>query len=327
MVTFIFSIDAVLHCRFGISPLGEVVQAARAIGAPTRDSSPFAWLKQRRAIVQALHREHDLAPLRTLLPERGYVPDFLTPPPTAPIVDFQHELDQIRETPTSRARAEIDRALAGREIDDDVLRLLRSRNPQGRLADLLALVWRELMEPEWPALRELLERDVSYRGRRLAEGGLARLFDDLSPSVVLRGRRLRVQQRSTATTELGPAGLLLNPSAFISPRVATMQDPPLLIYPARGTAALLGQARDPLGPALGRLIGSTRADILATLAEPASTTSLAHHLRRTPGNIADHLSVLHNAGLVSRQRVGRSVLYSRTPLGQAIVDQPSARGS
>jgi DNA-binding transcriptional ArsR family regulator len=134
-----------------------------------------------------------------------------------------------------------------------------------------------------------------------------------------------VQQRSTVTTELGPTGLLLSPSAFISPRVATMSEPPLLIYPARGTAALLGHEPDRQGPALARLIGSTRAEILTTLSEPSSTTSLAHRLRRTPGNVADHLSVLLQAGLVSRRRAGRAVLYSRTSLGHAVLGRPRTR--
>jgi len=319
MVTFVFSIDSVLHCRFGISPLGEVMQAARAIGVPARGTSHFSWLKQRTDLLQELHRDHDLAPLHALLPERGYVPDFLTPPPTGPLARIEEELDRIRATPPDVALAQIERALDGRQLDPEISRLLRSPDAPARLADLVGALWGELFEPSWPRLRELLERDVAHRARRLAEGGLVRLFEDLSPTVALRGRRLRVRQRSTATVELGAKGLLLCPSAFISPRVATMVDPPLLIYPARGTAALLGTTPLEHGAELSRLIGTTRAEILASLGEPATTTNLAHALRRSPGNIADHLSVLLDAGLVTRRRSGRSVLYSRTPLGQSLV--------
>lgn len=319
MVTFVFSIDSVLHCRFGISPLGEVNAAARAIGVAARGTSHFSWLKQRTDLLQELHRDHDLTPLHALLQERGYIPDFLTPPPRASLAAVEDELAQIRETPAERVRAEIERAVHGRVIDERTLEVLRSPDAGVRLADLLEVVWWKLLEPSWPTLRELLERDVAYRARRLAEGGLARLFEDLSPAVTLRGRRLRVQQRTTGTVELGPTGLLLCPSAFISPQVATMADPAVLLYPARGTAALLGQTPDGRGPALAQLVGSTRADILATLTEPASTTNLAHRLRRSPGNVADHLAVLLQAGLVSRRRAGRSVLYARTPLGEALL--------
>jgi DNA-binding transcriptional ArsR family regulator len=319
MVTFVFSIDAVLHCRFGISPLLEVFHAMRAIGIPAPATSHVAWLRQRSSVLRELHQDHDLAPLRVLLLEHGYVPDFLTPPPAVPLADIGEELESIRRTPTERARAEIARALEERDVDEHTVRALRSADAPTLLADLLEVVWHALIEPEWPTLRELLERDIAYRARRLAEGGLARLFEDLAPTVSLRGRRLRIQQRTRANVELGDAGLLLSPCSFISPRVATMLDPPLLIYPARGTSALLGHEPADRGQALARLLGPTRAAILLMLDEPASTTSLAHRLQRSPGNVADHLAVLHRADLLMRRRSGRSVLYARTPLAEALL--------
>jgi DNA-binding transcriptional ArsR family regulator len=177
-----------------------------------------------------------------------------------------------------------------------------------------------LLEPSWRTLQELLERDVAYRARRLAEGGLARLFEDLAPAVTLDGHELHVRQRVSAAIELDGKGLLLTPSAFVSPGVVTVLDPPALVYGARGTAALLGEGPERSEPlALSRLIGNARAEILGLLDEPSTTTSLAHRLRRSPGNVADHLAVLRRAGLVVRRRVGRQVLYWRTPLGQATV--------
>ena len=324
MITFVFSVDAVLHCRFGVSPVGEVVQAARAIGAARRDTAHWAWLNARRQLIVELQRDHDLAPLRAVLPERGYAPDFLTPPAGSPLTDIAEELDTIRRTHPSRARAEIDRSLEGREVDPAIARVLRSPRAPLVLADLLEQLWQRVLEPSWPAIRELLERDIAHRTRRLGEGGLARLFEDLSPLVSLDGRRLRVHQRSEAIVELGPTGLLLTPSAFVAPRVGSMRDPPLLLYPARGTAALLDVAREGDGrrPELARLIGSTRAEILLSLGDPTSTTSLSRRLRRSPGNVADHLAVLHRAGLVSRRRAGRSVLYARTALAQAMLHEP-----
>jgi DNA-binding transcriptional ArsR family regulator len=323
-VTFAFSIDAVLHCRFGISPLGEVVRAVRAIALPVRDSSHFAWLRQRREIVRELQRDHDLSPLRVLVGDPCYLPDFLTPPPTTSVMDIDEELARIRQTPPQEARAEIERALDGRSVGGSARRALRSADVTNELAEALAAVWRMMLEPSWPAVRELLERDVAYRARRLAEGGLARLFEDLAPVVALRGHVLRVRERRAAAVELDGQGLLLSPSAFVAPRVATMLEPPVLVYPARGTAALLGSRPSENGPALSRLIGPTRAEILALLEEPATTTMLAHRLRRSPGNVADHLTVLRKAGLIARHRVGRSVLYRRTQLGQATLGREGA---
>ena len=319
-LTFVFSIDAVLHIRFGISPLGEAVRTARAIACPVRDTSHFRWLRERRGLLQELHHDEDLSPLLALLAERGPVPAFLTPPPSTPTADFEEELTHVRQTPPGEARAELERALAGREVEERPLSALRSREAPWRLAETLATLWRVLLEPSWPTLRELLERDIAYRARHLSEGGLARLFEDLNPQVTLRGHELRVRQSPSTTVALDGEGLLLSPSAFVAPRVATLLDPPLLVYPARGMAALLGQDAEAHGPALSRLIGATRAEILALLEEPSTTTALAHRLRRSPGNVADHLAVLRQAGLVARRRAGRRVLYWRTALGQATLD-------
>jgi DNA-binding transcriptional ArsR family regulator len=324
-LTFVFSLEAALHLRFAISPLGEVARAAQAIASPVRDSSHFRWLRQRRPLVEELYREHELSPLLLLL--QGQPPAFLTPPPRAPLVAIEEELHRLRQTPASQVQAELERALAGRRVDARTLRLLRSPAAPERLADALAAVWRLLLEPTWPTVRELLERDVAYRARRLAEGGLARLFEDLAPLVSLCGHDLRVRQPASATIALGGNGLLLSPSAFVAPRVATMIEPPVLVYPARGTAALLGETATATGPALSRLIGTTRAEILGLLDEPATTTTLAQRLRRSPGNVADHLAVLRRAGLVARRRAGRQVLYRRTPLGQATLGRQASQAS
>ena len=172
----------------------------------------------------------------------------------------------------------------------------------------------------------VLEGDIAYRARRLAEGGLARLFEDLAPVVALRGHELRVRQPTTATVELEGAGLVLSPSAFIAPRVATMLEPPVLVYPARGTAALLG--RQPVEH-------WTRA-CRASSARLAPRSSRCSKSRRPPRARATAPADLPatspitsrcsaNAGLVARRRAGRRVLYRRTPLGQATLGQPSAR--
>ncbi|MER6033878.1 ArsR family transcriptional regulator [Streptomyces sp. NPDC001835] len=70
--------------------------------------------------------------------------------------------------------------------------------------------------------------------------------------------------------------------------------------------------------ALVRLLGRPRARLLSLLAEPASTTELAHRLEVTPGAVSQHLAVLYDAGLLSRARSGRTVRYRRTPLGDAL---------
>lgn len=128
--------------------------------------------------------------------------------------------------------------------------------------------------------------------------------------------------RDVGTVRLAYDGLLLIPSVFVANIATHLEDPwpRTLIYGARGTAALWG-AREtaPRPDALTALIGRSRARLLSALDAPASTSHLARSLAMSPGAVGDHLAVLRDAGLLTRARSGRSVLYRRTPLGEALV--------
>src|SRR5216684_9321308 len=69
--------DDLLTVRFAVSPVWETQAAVQALADERGRSYHEPWLLVVRARVARL----DLAPLLAVLPRRGYVPDFLTPPP------------------------------------------------------------------------------------------------------------------------------------------------------------------------------------------------------------------------------------------------------
>ncbi len=325
MITLVLSLADALRYRFTVSPVGEAVQLARAMALPTAfaEGAPAAWLRRHDLARKRLEKERDLRPLMMLMSAGAYYPDFLTPYPQAGLIDLEPELAEIRATPATRARSEIDSTLAQLgTIDPEVEQLLRSRDAVGYLTELLEALWDALIAPFWPSVRDVLERDILYRSRLLSSGGLSGLFGGLAPLITLDGRDLRIACNGfEANRALDGRGIELRPSAFIWPYAAASLDelrPAMVVYPSRGLASLFASP-DCKQAALANLIGATRANILTTLDEPLHTSGLARLLGRSAGNIADHLKVLHGCRLVTRARLGRHVIYSRTPLGDELV--------
>ena len=312
--------------RFALSPLWELIQALRLLPGGSRHPDETVlrpWLLRARDRYQALARETDLGVIRALNPP-GWGADFLAPVPVSVHTTIGDLLDQVRSTPADQAQREVATALARQpRVDPRIERILTSDRAAGYVADVLAADWRELLEQEWRTLRAILERDVVYRAGQLASRGWAAALTDLHADLYWRQGRIELG-RWTADddADLGGRGLLFIPSVFIWPRLALSLDPPwppVLIYPARGVSALWEQpGRTGPGTALHRLLGASRAAILLALEDPASTSQLAATLGQSLGGTGDHLAVLREAGLVARARSGRTVLYRRTPVGDAL---------
>jgi DNA-binding transcriptional ArsR family regulator len=90
---------------------------------------------------------------------------------------------------------------------------------------------------------------------------------------------------------------------------------PTLIYPARGIAELWQPAHTAHSGALATLLGRTRAALLESLAEPASTHTLARRHDLAPSTVSEHLAALSDARLITRRRHRHTVIYQQTPLG------------
>jgi DNA-binding transcriptional ArsR family regulator len=324
VVTLELSVSDLLRCRFAISPVSEVIEVARAIANPAARAAHSAWLRQHRAALQRIADAHDLRPLFALTRGDGSTPDFLRPTPSGPVGEIDAELGRIRTTPAEHVRAEIERRLLETgPIGDNVRRALFSDAAAERLAELLGAIWTGLVLPSWSRIEGCLERDILYQSRALARRGLAAVLKDVAPLLALESGKLVVRQNGSELRTLDDTGILLVPSTFIWPHIATVHSAPTapltIRYPARGIEALWSPSSPDRHGGVRRLIGKTRAQILDALDQPTHTTALALQLGRSPGNIADHLAVLNSSGLVGKARVGLHVIYSRTSLGDAML--------
>ncbi|MET9700848.1 ArsR family transcriptional regulator [Streptomyces sp. NPDC006529] len=328
MISFELGVEDLADTRFAVSPLSETVVSLRVLRDPGLSAVHLPW---RRSVLGALDGL-DTGLLLSLVAVRLTLPDFLTPRPTAFAPSFADELALARRTPPALVRRDLLAAhapgrvpelLAVVETDDDVaVAALRDR-----VCDLLLRYWEIAVAPLWPQVRLVVEADMTYRARRLAMGGARLLFADMHPSLRWQDGVLYIDKMiGRHRVRAAGRGLLLVPSVFAhkpAPPVSA-EEAPSLIYPSRGVATLWhpvpdggpGAARD--ASALVPLLGAPRARLLRLLEEPRATAELARLLRVTPSAVSQHLRVLFAAGLVTRARQGRQVLYRRSSLGDGL---------
>jgi hypothetical protein len=327
MVDVRFDIESMSGVRFGVSPMFETMLSLRALRDPSAAPLHLPWVEDARRLTAGLELEQ----LLLLLRPDAYTPDFLNPPPAGPTAELEDELEVMLATPAAQIRAEVNRCYEDAALPTALERFIsRPRASLRSLAELLRSYWDLVLDPHWPRIKALLEHDILYRSRQLADGGTRELFADLDPSITWQEDViLRIEKRECADeiVQLDERGLLLLPSAFAWPKVVLVTAAPwqpTVAYPARGVGMLWEPERPAPPDALARLLGSGRASVLSALDRPRSTTDLARVLEISPGGVSQHLSVLHSAGLVSRHRDRRSVLYLRSGSGEALMHASAA---
>lgn len=305
-------------CSYAISPMLETHCALRLLSGTDPAGVLKPWVTRRRGRLAELRRAvPEVGALISLFRKRGYNSDFLLPGPIGPGGSFAEELDVFRATPPAVARTEIDRNLSGhREPAEYARRILAAPDVVDRLADAFDAAWRTLIEPEWPRLRAILERDIVHRAGRLAAYGWAAALDHLHPRVTWVDEGIAIRMSDDETFEVKGQGLMFTPTVFADLIVRYKPPQPFsVVYRARGVADSLGPPAPPHDDALGPLLGTGRAAVLRALTAPATTSQLVAQLGLSLGTVGGHLAVLHAAGLVGRVRTGRSVTYAATDLG------------
>ncbi|MFJ9662293.1 ArsR/SmtB family transcription factor [Streptomyces griseoflavus] len=324
--------------RFAVSPLHEVVATLLPCGLqPGPDADP--WVARARRVL----RRARLPLLSELaLNGPGYVPDFLNPYPSGPSPTVEEELERVRCTPPERVMGELEALRVGRPRNG----LAPSALPEGvrramarggahvarQAAEEMRRYWELAFAPHWEAAKAVLDAEIGRCAGVLAGHGAARLFNSLHPDIEWGEGTLRVVSRLRIALPVPmvvvvPSLVMPGPGVAVDP---TREEgrPPMLIYPVRDRAVTGGIAPVVPPAEVAQLLGPTRAGLLAALTQPASTAHLAGRHFLSPATVSYHLGVLHRAGLVTRARAGRSVLYRRTPEGSRLLRQQlaSARG-
>lgn len=313
--------------RFARSPLWETLHAVRMFADPRGRPYNREWLRAVRNAAAAL----DLGPLLAVNPVHGDVPDFLAPPPRVPAPVVADQLGEVRATPPGQVVTELARCRdtlpAGAARRTVEAMLADPAAARDALADLIELAWQQLIAPFWPDIEALLNADVAHRSRQLANVGLRPMIEGIDHRIAWRDGSIVVADGVGATVSLRDRGLVLMPSAFLWPSVIAIHSEPwqpTIGYPARGIAGLWVR-RKPPPDALVRLLGRTRAGLLAGLDRPASTTALAALHGLSPAGASRHLIAMRDAGLIAGTRHGHEIRYARTRLGAELTRAPARR--
>lgn len=327
-LTIDLSVSELARTRFGVSPLSETISGLQQLAIWRREIHR-PWL--RWAAGELATRPLDLPrswPL--LVTGRLSWPQFLLPAPDRAGTTIDGNLAAMQRTTAEQVRASLRRGF-GDQLTGSAAEL--AADPAAVLPAIAAelrAAHDRLIAPHWPRIQAILDADIAYRARRLADGGAAALFADLHPDLRWDDGRLTltdVARGDSVSAGSAAGGLVLVPVVLGPPHVlvklhTTTQT--TIRYPARGIGTLWTAGTCPPSPSAVRLLGGPRARLLDALRSPATTTGLARTLNVTPSAVSQHLSVLRGSGLVTSQRTGRHVLYLITERGLALLDPAGA---
>lgn len=307
-------------------PFAETLFSVQAARWPSDEALLGAWRGRTRRALSPTARS-----LTALFPPRVWTLDLFTL--VGQETEFDAALEALMAVPRDQLRLELG-ALPRQWRLPSWVGGLADNDPAAR-RQLIAAVTefhRVAVQPHWERIRTHLEAHLPVAGRILREGGTDRLLATLHPDLRWRPPVLEIERRTAPSRDmfLGGRGLILVPSLFRrkAPPVFSAQadedGPAVLFYPAPtelAQGATLWVPRRPTHQALMALLGQTRAEVLELIAEAAVTGSeIARRLGIAPASVSEHATVLREAGLTARHRLGGAVLHSITPVGVALLN-------
>jgi DNA-binding transcriptional ArsR family regulator len=306
--------------RFGISPLCELGLSLRALTEPSRYPLQLPWLRH----TQEARRDVDTEVLTALIDTRQWTPDFLNPRPASPLTRIEDEFARL---------AAIDPAVFRRQLEavHGTVPRVFAGDPHRAIERMLRGLehyWQSCFQPYWGRMRTILEADIVFRGRQIAQNGLAAMLNNLGDSMSYADGVLSIDVMSPGDRTLPTAGLgiTLVPTMFTRRGSSPVEDdePPMVMYPARGQGAMWEAQPTGDADAVTNVLGRVRAALLTALAEPASSTELGLRFGVSTSAVNQHLRALRAVGLVTSTRYGHSVLYLRSELGDRLLNTGTA---
>ncbi|WCN82354.1 ArsR/SmtB family transcription factor [Micromonospora sp. LH3U1] len=307
-----------------LHPVGTALLAGQWLRDPTVAAMAPALAERAAAVEGTGAAQAATAILRHLLPDRGRLPDFVTP--FDGLESVAAGLEAIQATPARRVRAEVSAAYADATAATPLRRRFAAADPE--VLDLFGgaiRTWFDaVLAPHWPDLMFAYRQQVTCASQRLAQQGLAGLFAGLHPAIRWREPVLEVRTWWGGDLPGTGHGLILLPSPLAGPRPRVLVEPGhpiLLVYPA----AMPPRGATAGGDALGRLLGATRALVLRRLAAEGglTTTVLSQAVGISLSSASEHATALRAAGLVASEREGGAVRHHLTALGAGLLGGPS----
>ncbi|MGW9075614.1 ArsR family transcriptional regulator [Streptomyces kronopolitis] len=233
--------------------------------------------------------------------------------------------ETIRDTRPERVRSELRRAYAGQPVPAPAWIRALHGGEAGAWEPLLRAqhaAFETALRPVWPLVQDLHRAEFTRHALTVAEHGVGAALTALVPGSQLRSDVWELPAPVTQGIALGGRGVLLMPTFHWTghPLLSDLPGRPLTVtFPAGpGLPLPAGGAAD-ADQALAAVLGRTRAEMLALLAEEHTTGGLARRLAVSDATASAHAAALRGAGLITTVRAGRSVLHRRTELGSLLV--------
>ena len=324
----------------------DVATVSRTRWSPSPASESMAWLKLAAAsrrhpvfgdpgpLARSALAHPDVALLADLLPQGGdtYLPDLLTPQPevgTRRRDLLEAQIAQIEATSQEDLETQVFTYTDthwSRPLSPATRHLAESGRMQRRLANGLIQFWRSALSDGWPELESIADQDIAHRGRSITGSGIGQVLKELHPDIDWAGDAITLARPWHGKIDITGWSLVLVPGVLSWPDVIVQVDVPgevVLYYPAHR----IGAGHDREAGTVARVVGAARAALLADLGTARSTAELAIRSGYTPGTVSYHLKALHRAGLVSKARDGRYVLYQRTSRAATLLEARNQPGT